>query len=95
MMSQQVDQIREGPIWYQCVDLKTEKLMLFKLMLLQCCHIKLFHGGGPYHIETGPLICSENDRDLRHERVKASVLLYKNQSIDIVVKCKRLWWFYV
>ena len=32
----------------------------------------IFHDGGPYHIETYPLICSANALfyDLRHERVK-------------------------
>ena len=29
----------------------------------------LLHGEGPYHIETSPLICSANGRDLRYERV--------------------------
>ena len=30
----------------------------------------IFHDGGPYHIETSPLICRANrDTDLRHERV--------------------------
>ena len=39
--------------------------------------IKFFHDGGPYHIETSPLICSANqwtgfyiyNNDPRHERV--------------------------
>ena len=32
----------------------------------------LFHDGGPYHLETSPLIYSDwflYDRDFRHERV--------------------------
>ena len=32
--------------------------------------VKLFHIGGPYHIETNPLIWFLYDRDLRHESVK-------------------------
>ena len=36
---------------------------------------ELFHDGGPYHIETSPLICSANQwtgfSDIRHERVKS------------------------
>ena len=36
---------------------------------------ELFHDGGPYHIETSPLICSANQwtgfYDIRHERVKS------------------------
>ena len=35
MMSQQVDQIMEEPIWFQCVDLKTDKLMLLKLNVVR------------------------------------------------------------
>ena len=38
---------------------------------------QVFHEGGPYHMETSPLIPSANQwtglRDLRHERVKALI----------------------
>ena len=42
---------------------------------------QLFHDGGPYQIETSPLICRANertgwflyDRDLRHERVRSNI----------------------
>ena len=43
-----------------------------------------FYDRGPYHIETKPLICLENQwtgffmvRDLRHERVKSHITTLK------------------
>ena len=43
-------------------------------------NFQLFHDGGPYHIETRPLIAKQNwfldDRDLRHERAKTEFVVF-------------------
>ena len=59
-------------------------------------HNKVFHGRGPYYIETSPLICCKSmdwflyDRDLLRERVKYIFMndYHSNQSISTAQKTK-------
>ena len=60
-------------------------------------NISLFYDGGPYHIETNPLICSANwflhDRDLRHKRVNQLHALEQIRSVirDPLTSIMVLW----
>ena len=70
------------------LQLNFNKITNFKKYKLNFRKIWLFYDGGPYLIETNPLICRAwflYDKDLRHESVKAIIFFLVFYTVTLEV----------